>query len=386
MGVYFGTTEITNVDWIPGDKDITQAFFGSTEVFTVWAEYDGALPAQYSANGSALADYRIYGASSGVGDETVNLYDKNDPNTIQGAYLGIDGEIHDAPAYSLTYIPAESNATFCVKDLCNANTVACVGFCDANKTIINVVARYINALTDFTTPAQTAYIALSVRAESNANIAMLVHGSTAPASYVPYGYEVDMSVSDGTTSTTTPIYIGSDPLGEDEYVDYGDGKIYRKKENLFIPQVATQNARVVYTDGSVAPLNDVCVSDYIEIDSGKTYTLDIADGNLSAKTGHLYAMYDSNKNFLDTGAHPSVYTQSKYVITVPNGVKYIRFNTLSTAKNHTAFYLGIATLMPTDPLVPLPALPTVDGTTITDYAGQSTPPSRFVAKYRKEGF
>jgi hypothetical protein len=43
-------------------------------------------------------------------------------------------------------------------------------------------------------------------------------------------------------------------------------------------------------------------------------------------------------------------------------------------------------LQPTDPPVPLPALPTVDGTNIVDYAGQSAVPSRFVAKYRKEGF
>ena len=44
-------------------------------------------------------------------------------------------------------------------------------------------------------------------------------------------------------------------------------------------------------------------------------------------------------------------------------------------------------LQPTDPPVPLPALPTVDGTNIVDYAGQSAAvPSRFVAKYRKEWF
>ena len=44
-------------------------------------------------------------------------------------------------------------------------------------------------------------------------------------------------------------------------------------------------------------------------------------------------------------------------------------------------------LTPTDPPVPLPALPTVDGVTITEYAEQSAAaPSRFYAKYRKEGF
>lgn len=90
MGVYFGETEITNIDnLVPQTmQDITQAFFGSTELFTVWGEYDGALPATYTANGSVLADYRIYGAAGGVGDRTAQLFDKaswNDVNATRGA-------------------------------------------------------------------------------------------------------------------------------------------------------------------------------------------------------------------------------------------------------------------------------------------------------------
>jgi hypothetical protein len=72
MALYFANTEITGIkDLFPlSSKDITGLYFGDTELFTAWGEYDGTLPAQYSANGAALADYRIYGASGGVGDET----------------------------------------------------------------------------------------------------------------------------------------------------------------------------------------------------------------------------------------------------------------------------------------------------------------------------
>ena len=165
MPIYKQSTEITNIDDLLSsvERDIEEVYFGDKQVFTVWGEYDGTLPATYTANGNYLADYRIYGAAGGVGDDS-----------------------------------------------------------------------------------------------GTAN-----------------GYVVPMSVSDGTTSTTTPIYIGNDPLGEDEYVDYGSGKIYR----------------------------------------------------------------------------------------MSGGV-----------------------LTPTDPPVPLPELPTVDGVTITDYAGQSAAPSKFYAKYRKEGY
>lgn len=45
---------------------------------------------------------------------------------------------------------------------------------------------------------------------------MLVEGSTAPSSYIPY-----------VPPTTVPIYIGREALGKDEYVDSESGKLYR---------------------------------------------------------------------------------------------------------------------------------------------------------------
>jgi hypothetical protein len=54
------------------------------------------------------------------------------------------------------------------------------------------------------------------------------------------------------------------------------------------------------------------------------------------------------------------------------------------AYKYTVTGAEISTGAMQDPPVPLPALPTVDGTTITDYAGQSAAvPSRFYAKYQK---
>jgi hypothetical protein len=52
---------------------------------------------------------------------------------------------------------------------------------------------------------------------------------------IKYGYKLPMTVSDGTTSTITPIYIGDDPLGENEYIDYQAGKIYRMIDGVLTP-------------------------------------------------------------------------------------------------------------------------------------------------------
>ena len=281
MPIYKQITEITNIDDLLSgvERDIEEVYFGDKNVFTVWGEYDGTLPAQYNANGSVLADYRIYGADGGVGDRTENLFDKNAKDTGKGyvnnKVLRTDGTTPTTSGegnYFITEYTQISGGTLtCINN--HASNVAALCLYDENK---NYISGFVNNGTKTVgIPSGAKYIRATIY-KYNLSSAMIVLGSTAPASYVPYGYEVDMSVSDGTTSNTTPIYIGDDPLGEGEYVDYGEQKVYR----------------------------------------------------------------------------------------MVNGV-----------------------LTPTDPPVPLPALPTVDGTNIVDYAGQSAAvPSRFYAKYRKEGF
>lgn len=291
MGVYFGETEITNIDNLaPAQgQDITQAFFGSTEVFTVWGEYDGTLPAQYSANGNYLADYRIYGAVGGVGDEVPNLWDAE---FEQGVFTNAaaEGTIYEnmkqpssTRIRTKNIVKINGNCTLFV----NEPYRLFICFFDENmqyKTSATYAPGYIGWLVNpLVFPygdiaGVPEYIAVAVSRIDGGNILpsddiqIVLNAGSTP---IPYGYEVDMSVSDGTTTTTIPIYIGGEPLGEDEYVSFKEQKIYRMSGDV---------------------------------------------------------------------------------------------------------------LTPTDPPVPLPALPAVNGVNIVDYAGQSAVPSRFTAKYRKEGF
>lgn len=49
-------------DFLTGvEHDITDVYFGELQVFTVWAETEGALPLTVNANGELLTDYKIYG-------------------------------------------------------------------------------------------------------------------------------------------------------------------------------------------------------------------------------------------------------------------------------------------------------------------------------------
>lgn len=198
MGVYFGETEITNIDnLVPQTgQDITQVFFGSTEVFTVWGEYDGALPAQYSANGDYLADYRIYGSAGGVGDRTENLF-----NGYFEQGTTADGVPRQADNRVRSNIVAAVAGAFCV-DLKNGENFD-VAFDFWNDNGLVEATSWLTTKS-YITPNNADGVRIKIRKSNDVpftpaeiiNFGMYL-GSTAPTSYIPYGYEVDMSIKSG---------------------------------------------------------------------------------------------------------------------------------------------------------------------------------------------
>jgi hypothetical protein len=176
-------------------------YFGDKQVFTVWGEYDDSLPAQYSANGSILADYRIYGAADGVGGRTENLFDVSDYSIGTTSFI-------------TKRITLEPYTTYTMSSNCptyNMGALIAIG----------------NVGESFTTANNGVYPnhPISRTADSNGELViglrtngsdytpadyetMLTEGSTAPAEYVPYGYEVDMSVRSANLLDTTTIMVG----------------------------------------------------------------------------------------------------------------------------------------------------------------------------------
>lgn len=302
MGVYFGATEIAGLYF--GDTEITGLYFGDTEIWAAWAEYDGTLPAQYSANGDYLADYRIYGASGGVGDDSGTAYGYEVDMGVRSANLidvaqtnyGTDyyvGGLHWEITGQSVALSETSNTTYPQSFLLDS---------EGNALQLAAGKTYYAKLFVENAPAGSSiYIFLRKKIAEAWSVAYTISTNgvviIAPTDVEKWGWLlvaqgngitynntricVEVSESPITeyvpySKTVTPIYIGSSPLEANEYVDYDSGKIYR---------------------------------------------------------------------------------------------------------------MSGGTLTPTDPPVPLPALPTIDGVNIINYAGQSAAvPSRFVAKYRKEGF
>lgn len=197
------------------------------------------------------------------------------------------------------------------------------------------------------------------------------------------------------SNTITPIYIGDEPLNKDEYIDYQAGKIYRRTVNEFDKDnAAVYNAYIDYN-----------YSKWIKIESGaKTvkipclpqtqYTLSVPS-ELS-----VFRIAESANSDIEptmgSGSAISIITKnnnSKYTFTTAQNTRCLIFqgngalldewfNGLMLVKGDTAPETYTPYLQPTDPPVPLPALPTLEGTTIVDYAGQSIAPEKVYFEYQ----
>lgn len=280
MALYFKDVEITNIDNLVPQTglDITDLWFGSTNVYTVWAVYEGAPLAAINANGDDMRQYQVWGNTGGVGDKTINYFDYT--QLVDGYTYDSNGQmilnpdINNRWRYAaIPFIQVTPETTY-LRTWNLTPMGNTINFYDSEKTFIARAAPGVGV--PFTVPNNCHFITFVVETYSqDRKKYMFTEGTTPPASFVPFGYEVDISTSDGTTSTTIPIYIGDTALQKDEYIDYQAQKVYR----------------------------------------------------------------------------------------MINGV-----------------------LTPTDPPVPLPALPTCEGTTIVDYAGQSVVPEKMLLKYRKKNF
>lgn len=609
MPIYKQTTEITNIDDLLSsvERDIEEVYFGDKNVFTVWAEYDGTLPAQYAANGSTLVDYRIYGSAGGVGEE-VDITGLSEPLCGIGAYTdsldlstgalarrikkfivtgeenwviraGQPSNIYFIEFYSTNFIRNKALCTHyinqesgffdqledkhCLVALSSDGIRSFIGIRDSSYNSAAAFISYLKAQYAAGTPVilwcvlaneEPATITVPSGLTGTLEGYLVQDGTPTPQTpiyptangvkqaddtySIKYGYKLDMGVrsanlfevesnmrsslnwalnppfgtsarvyfinyklsdaatqelkkgihtcsifehfTDGYTpnllvcafsptltstvteeyriltnqgiisaktfdfsewqdiyliigygngfdtesskqqkidelfgnwrisivegsiapteyqpysNTTTPIYVGDEPLGEDEYISYGEQKVYRRTEQLFNAETAVYKNGVYKNDyGSETsyPMAGYYET-YIPITPGETIYVINVSGNTNL-TVRLY-FYNAQKQWI---SRSDGYLDD-FSVVAPSNAAYAQLqislqfihspNTIMITQGSTAPSTYIPYLQPEDPPVPLPALPTVDGTTITDYAGQSAAvPSRFVAKYRKEGF
>lgn len=197
----------------------------------------GTLPMTFRSNGTALVNYHIYGTVEGAGVQTENLCPTLS-NWVDG-YINPAGNITSPLPITLEkssdFIEVSPNTlyTFCIIDgfpfIENNPAWRGIAYYDVDHAFISRVADYLTENLTNTTPVNAKYVRLTYRTYGQTNSPMLVEGSTAPPeTYIPYGYKLPLTVKNSTETKTIDVYIGDSKLGEEEYVDYGEQKIYKR--------------------------------------------------------------------------------------------------------------------------------------------------------------
>lgn len=211
-------------------------------------ELIGIPPLTFVSNGENLVDYRIDGASGGVGDRTENLFDKNS-ESVAGFIndRGAIATISDYPISTYDYINVLPNTYYSYKAFVavnpneSAHKTIRVSYYTSNKAFISRYFEIGNGLTKKTirTPNNCFYVRLSI--DDNLENVMLWEDSSEVSVYEPYGYKIPIVCG----GTTTNIYL-NEPLRENESISMSD-------TGVSIPTINGTN--ILTVDTAVQPSN-----------------------------------------------------------------------------------------------------------------------------------
>jgi hypothetical protein len=183
----------------------------------------GSPPLSFVSNGENLADYRIYGASGGVGDKTDNLWNEK-ATTDTNEYIDVNGNIATGVEKRYLYLKVNVSPSTNYVFKWTENVLGTDGttpyiriseYTQSNRFIRRVLcncSEQTQKAFSFRTNSNTSYI--DVRTESATSLkgqhltgVMLITGTIPPETYEPYGYKIPIICGD----TTTNIYL-DEPL------------------------------------------------------------------------------------------------------------------------------------------------------------------------------
>lgn len=319
MALYFKDIEITNIDnLVPQTElDITDVWFGSTNVYTVWQVYEGTLPATINANGDDMRQYQVYGAVGGVGDRTVQLFNKNATDTNNGfrqsKYIYPGGTEDSSVNWNISeYIDISGFSNITIK---NANTDApnsSVAFYDNNYIYISSVSYNRQASITAQVPSNAKFCRISVRV-TNMNIAMLTPGTTTPKTYVPFGYAVDMSVK--------------------------SGNIYNTDETTW-----SANGTILDDNGNPTSAGSHYTTNFTAAKPETTYYL---SGTFrSGVSNNRIYFYDENKSWISRSAQ--IDTTSVRIFTTPANCKFIQIQASNDVRSTVDWNISEGTTPPNE--------------------------------------
>lgn len=381
-------------------KDIIKIFGGGAlqkEITKVWSreankyvyessvEYTGALPITITTDGSTLIDYRIYGNTVqdgtptpenpvdviGCGERTVNLAEW----VIKKATIGDSGAIGRNPSFNMLVAKVVEGKKYTITASSSSGFV--YGFFSAFPAIYSQSynsSRFIGERT-FTAPID-GYIAFRVTLSDT--LGMLNLGST-PRPYEPYGYKLPMTIGDGNTAQTVPIYLG-------------EAETTRRIKKLVLTGEEgwrrTANEKCYYID-----LANGCPNDYLKqltttsICSHYQSQNNTASGSNKVDSGHFCFYIGGGcelyigETTISSATDFKSYLAAQHAAGTPVTIWYVLANEETGIVNEPLMKIGdyADTLSMEQADV---SIPTIAGTTVIDYDGELKPSQMYI-KYRR---
>lgn len=201
----------TNGSWVPACRK----YGTETDAITTF-------PATVIGDGTPITSYTIKGnmEQSGTptpsnpiypsecGERTENLYDYTTDE--QYKYISQNGAIYTAQATAANFvsakIPVVSGRTYIlVKPILVSSSGLYAAFYDSSDNALLTHNVGLNETITLEAPENASYFRTSLKRNGVENMTtMLTEGSTAPTTYIPYGYKLPLTLG----STTTNIYLG----------------------------------------------------------------------------------------------------------------------------------------------------------------------------------
>ena len=393
--------------------EVTKVFAGDTvqqEIIKIWstdANYwvyeatdtvSGTLPLTFHADGSALVDYRLYGNTGGVGDRTENCLELRDGSftkttsttnltvTVINGVITFDGTVFELPSLMAEW---KLNLDFYL----DAGTY----YITEPPPLTSGFGRYIKKYDDdsnivsagtsaFTLSERThVYLAFYIydKTFDNAQIKItLVEGSTPPASYEPYGYKLNMAVGSNILQSSEieqdgwQAAKGTVPSKIVNPMRCRSKDIYQISGEKIFYDFKSLNINIAFVDSNGESLGGsgfISGIGFLDVPANAVKCLFIIANTVTSAyitpsqviAAKIWASVDATTTPIYIGDEP---LEADEYVDYQAGKIYRMIN-------------GVLT--PTDPPVPLPALPTCEGTTVIDYDGTPAPSSVYV-KYKKD--
>lgn len=159
---------------------------------TTYTPYGYQIPLTISQQGETDKNYDIY-----IGDSPLT-----EGETVSKTSTGVDIELFEGENTVSTTLYNKPNTSITY-----------------NSSVLGVGER-----TEI-----TGELPIDFRSDGDDLLGYRIYGTADGAGVqTPYGYKIPLTVTNSIETKTTDVYIGDRKLGEAEYVDYGEQKIYRR--------------------------------------------------------------------------------------------------------------------------------------------------------------